>query len=525
MNNAILNRFQAIFKGNEKVYGVFVPGEKSEPGQKQGGKAWTESKPLSFSHYADHINGRKSLGVSPIFQEKFVVFSVIDVDRYAMGVNDPVLNRIKNLGLPLLPFRSKSGGLHLYQFFSEPTEARRSIDLMKNYLLLLGLGEKTEIFPKQAYLKGGKKGNWINLPYFGEEGKAVPSRHMIGEDGEGLPLATAIHSIDEKSCTIETALEIVNEIPLNDGPPCLQEILISRDLGENEGRNNFFFSLGRYWKAKDQTRLEEELLEANKMLIKPLDEEEMEDVIKSATTSEASYLCNHYPLKPICKKSICKTRQYGIGNDRISNFSFGLLKKFNSDPPSYLWDIDGKDFQFDDEESILSQTYFRKQSVRHLARAPKKIKEDAWTDIINSALANMEVVEVDMDNDFSAGALFRSYLVEFLEYRGHVSEISQLSLGGVFKDEDSKSYVFKVQPFYEFLIDVKKFRAFSPAEIRNQLNNKYEAKAIKQRFAGKQVRAWVIPFSVMAPIIETVSPDVDFTDTVKELRGNDGEEF
>jgi hypothetical protein len=38
------------------------------------------------------------------------------------------------------------------------------------------------------------------------------------------------------------------------------------------------------------------------MLIKPLDEEEMEDVIKSATTSEASYLCNHYPLKLICKK-------------------------------------------------------------------------------------------------------------------------------------------------------------------------------------------------------------------------------
>jgi hypothetical protein len=513
----IYNKFKELFRGNETAYGRFSPGQKAEEEAKQEGKAWTEKRPLSYTHYQEHLDGVASLGVSPIFEERFVVFSVIDVDQYANGANRFVLKRVEELNIPLLPFRSKSGGLHLYQFFTDKTEAKDAIELMKEYLHVLGLNEKTEIFPKQAYLKGEKIGNWINLPYFGGTDNG---RYLMDTQGNPVQLANAILEIEHRSCAIATAREILAETPIFDGPPCLQEIIISKRLGENEGRNNFFFSLGRYWKTKDETRLEEELDAVNGIFEAPLGEEEMETVKNSARTSEASYLCQLDPLRKFCKKTICKAREYGIGNNSISNFSFGLLKKFNSDPPSYVWDIDGAEFEFDNEHAILSQKNFQVLAVRHLGRNPRKIKEDAWNDIINTALSNMEVIEVDPDNDFSAGAMLRNYLVEFLEYRGHVDHPSQISLGGVFKD--SMDYVFKVEPFHTFLKDVKRFNSFTASEIRNRLK-KLGGESKSKRLEGRQIRAWFVPVDAIEPLIEEAPIDVDFSDVAKKYNEDEGD--
>jgi hypothetical protein len=79
-----------------------------------------------------------------------------------------LIKKVEAAKLPLVPCRSKSGGLHLFMFATEPVLAKAMQDCLRELAAGLGIAG-SEIFPKQAELLSdrGDQGTWMIMPYFG----------------------------------------------------------------------------------------------------------------------------------------------------------------------------------------------------------------------------------------------------------------------------------------------------------------------------------------------------------------------
>ena len=340
--------FIETFEANDEQYGQFAPA-KVQDGVKIEGSAWTETVKLTHSAWDAHVRGEVGLGVVPIFKEQYVRWTAIDVDEYnAKDKLNNILHVIQEYTLPFIPFRSKSGGLHLYTFYNEvdgPVKDQKTPETFaKSFYQFSAFPLKTEIFPKQTVLKESQKGNWINLPYFnGDE----TTRYLLTFDKERLPMADAMTYIQRNKYTLKQVRSIFAGLPMADGPPCLQNIFMgSTIVGPNDGRNNSFIFAARYWKTKDINELHNQINLANGRLPAPLEQREVDSTANSAEKTNATYKCHDVPLKAICNNALCRTREFGIDHVDISNFSFGKLTKYDSDPPYDVWEIDGQKMTF-----------------------------------------------------------------------------------------------------------------------------------------------------------------------------------
>ena len=116
-------KFKEIFKGNNSAYGIMqLTGETTEKG-KAVAKAFIKRETITDKLWQEHIDGKEpALGVIPINEDNQCRWGCIDIDVY--NVDHLVLMRsIKGLGFPLVTFRSKSGGAHLFLFSKEDIPA------------------------------------------------------------------------------------------------------------------------------------------------------------------------------------------------------------------------------------------------------------------------------------------------------------------------------------------------------------------------------------------------------------------
>ena len=108
-----------------------------------------------------------SLGIIPIRSDQTCVWGAFDIDEYNLDHKN-LVGKIKKMNLPLIVFRSKSGGAHVYMFVKEPLSAADMQKHIKLFAAYLGFAN-CEVFPKQTKLlvDRGDVGNFLNLPYFG----------------------------------------------------------------------------------------------------------------------------------------------------------------------------------------------------------------------------------------------------------------------------------------------------------------------------------------------------------------------
>lgn len=456
----------------------------------------TEYGNVSEELYLAHLNGKTSIGIIPIAEDNTVNFVVIDVDDYT---NTKVfLLSIYEYDLPIVPFRSKSGGLHLYIFFSAPVKASEGIEIAQKYRKLLGLPPKTEIFPKQAALKKGGAGSWINLPYFNKD---TTNRYMLNEDGEEVSFGEAMLHIKQKRLTLATITSLYDDLPLADAPPCLQTLYLR---GDTTMRNQYMFSLARYYKAKFGDDFEQYLVEANNKLDPPLKLKELVDtVITSHKKRDYAYKCSDEPICSFCDDVLCKKRQYGVGNDEISNLSFEDFIQYDTDPPYYEWIINGKKLKFFNEADIVQQAVFRNMVFRKIHILPARLKDSVWTRIVNKALANIQLVHIEVEDDISDGAMFRDFLVEFLTKRALAKNKEQILVDRVYKDQQTNSFLFKPKNLILFLYQQKQFRAFGQTEVHERLME-MGARPIRYyvNSNNKNLRLWSMPASAISNLLE-----------------------
>ncbi len=264
-------------------------------------KTATVEGPLTPELVWAHFNGKASIGVAPVKADSTCRFGVLDIDWYDMPEDDVVRVRDR-LRTMCAGFRSKSRGLHVYVFTSEPVPAQ----VMHDYLVTLrkrlpkDIQKKTEIFPKESQTRVGPNDEptAVNLPLKETQRELV---FLIDETGirfvqdDQSPIVTMRHidahcRIDAKALT-----EIVGETPSMDGS----------DIGyrvpkDPKGRNDLLMRIAMSMQARGWTDKEMDLeinrlnKEGNKsdddmissVMTSPLDQGEIDNLLKQAKKRE-----------------------------------------------------------------------------------------------------------------------------------------------------------------------------------------------------------------------------------------------
>ena len=212
---------------------------------KQKAKSFIVRQPLTLELMQGHIDGVKGVGAIPINEKNQCKFGALDIDEYPLD-HKQLVDKLNQFKIPCIVCRSKSGGAHIFFFFTEWMEAADFRDKAAEIAAALGHG-RCEIFPKQeqVLVERGDVGNFINLPYFDAE-KTL--RFAYWKDGRVYVEATLQEFIDrihKIKCDPNKFMDISVGGKPNLYPgyvPCLKSLLT---MGIFEGgRNKAAFQLG-----------------------------------------------------------------------------------------------------------------------------------------------------------------------------------------------------------------------------------------------------------------------------------------
>ena len=143
-----MEKFKFIFEGLDVAYGQHQSERKRADG-KQEGKSYIVKKIVTEELWEAHLAGEgPSLGIIPIMADNTARWGCIDIDTYPIDYRS-IINSFRKLQIPLVPCRSKSGGLHLFLFFKKPIAAKLIREKLREVAAALGYSS-VEVFPKQS---------------------------------------------------------------------------------------------------------------------------------------------------------------------------------------------------------------------------------------------------------------------------------------------------------------------------------------------------------------------------------------
>jgi hypothetical protein len=499
----ILADFMDLFAGDTLNFGVHAY-KFTDAGKEAGTNSTVTNRLLTMEEYKEHLAGNKGLGIIPINEKNEVKFGVIDLDVYDSDLQIYV-DAIERNNLPLVPFKSKSGGLHLYMFVRSWVSAKSVVEILHSIVNVLNLdlyikhklNRIIEIFPKQTKLAQGGVGSWINLPYYNE----AKTRQCAIRSGKELSLSEALAYAKAKRVSLTEARTLLNELPYTDAPPCLQTIHLLDVMGKNSGRNNYLFSFAVYLKKKEPEFWEQRLYEVNNTLQEPLKRDEVEGtILNSLRKKDYTYKCNEQPCVEYCRRELCKKRDFGIGKEGgyFSELEYGALTQIRSAEPYYEWEVKLPTadkftrMRFKSEADIIGQDVFLRLCFRDLHILPIKIKQVEWYKLINQALAEVKVVDVDQADDASAMGMFKQLFQEYLTDRAMAATKDQILTKRAYHDEMSHKYYFRAIDLSNYVFVSKMFRYFAPADIHGVLRDFGAVATRIKTESGKQLRVYEI---------------------------------
>jgi hypothetical protein len=501
-----VKKFKSIFYGLDRAYGQYKSDGQLVNG-KAGGKAFILKKPVTDQLWIDHIEGKDpSLGIIPIRDNSTCTWGCIDIDTYPLD-HKKIVRKIRDLELPLVMCRSKSGGAHVFIFLKEPVQAKLVRDKLQEWAGELGYAN-CEIFPKQIEIQAdrGDTGNFLNLPYHGGDDSM---RHGFSDDGSGASL-DGFFSLYDTYCTTEKDLKEFkvkrkNEIELNDGPPCLST-LMSQGIPPG-GRDNTLYQYAVYAKKKWPDDWSAKIEEFNyKYMESPLPAQQVLKTIKQHEKKDYQYKCKDQPMCAVCSLNICKGKQYGVGNTFEHQVSD--LTKYESDESTWFLNIDGRRLKLSTDQ-LYDQHKFRRACMNEINVMPNMMRPNDWDSRLQSLLDNVEVIQ--MPHEITKTGRFESLLERFLEDQGEAEHVDEIDMGkALFEQRDYTDKIkddkgereitvkkmtayFKSEWLQKFL-KRNDFKDFSTTEMAAHIRNKLGGGDTRRKIKGKTAYLWFVPW-------------------------------
>jgi len=469
-----MEEFITYFTGLKRNYGFcnidngYKDPESGKIKFKPGDYGWSSS-PVLKQDYQDHLEGKKSIGIQPCDDDGMASFGAIDIDPDYKNFNaSKYLKIIEENDLPVVPIKSKSGGLHVYVFTKTKIQASEIREFLETLLFSFGLPANTEIFPKQTKLgenADGKpiNGNFINLPYFNKK-----ERVALMPNGEEIKYEDFINIIGLNLQTKEQLKKIAGDLVKKeltggpaeflDGPPCLQAI--TKELGEGEKlpdeRDRFLFNYMVFAKKKYKDNWEKKVLEAGRNYI--LYDDDWGDAkvlakIKGWLKDTAGHTCNLDPIAKKCSKIECIKRPFGVASQLSESWPMlsGLTKIDYKPEPEFYINVsrpNGKvaTIHAKNVKQIIEQRELKALIAAQIEVVPPPIKSKDFNGMLKDLWSNMDVLKP------ASGTTPREILFELTkEYLNGVQATSHNSfMTGAVLEEEGYVY-FKFQPYFDDL--------------------------------------------------------------------------
>lgn len=507
----VVKRFLALFAGYPEIRGIWHP---ERPIEKQ---CWTYKQGPDEEAWIAHLSGKcvvkggkthaYGLGVIPLDPQGNTVWGAIDIDAHSAetSIDIPALvDKIHELGLPLLVAKTRRSGAHAYLFLEEPTNAATVKKLLIKWARDLGF-EGSETFPNQTEIKGSGSGYWLNMPYFAtfEE----ETQKYCYHDGDRL---SAKEFLDLAEYIKASPAEIENflKTDVSDAPPCL-ESLISSGISSNNG----YYQAAVYLRKKHgKDGLGDRLLDMwskHGRDADPGNPFKSADIVKVANSvsrgKDFQYKCRETPMCDLCDKDACVRREFGISVSEKGILNLGAypvfqsVEKLNTKPP--LWFL-----KVDNDLLELTTSQFKRYDTVHSAAMeqlnPPKVyppmSQKQWLGIYGN-LVNNNCTIIDAPPEASSEGVIINSMWRFLSAYDKVKDPENLAtrediLTGqpVLQKKDRRRIIcFRGIDLVNYLKNNKTDQNKSPSELwailrRNGVQND------QLRVGHKNIKIWFV---------------------------------
>jgi hypothetical protein len=345
----------------------------------------------------------------------------LDIDDYELS-HDEVMERISKHSLPWMVNRTKSGGLRIILFFSEPIEAALVQDGMKVLAAQLGFA-KCEIFPKQTQvLNEDDYPGWTFLPY-GPTFDHFVEQYGLTHNANGMTLLEYVTRAEQKHISKEkfiNAIQIENRIKTEaragakkhgngrwvqeesleatiratfcDGPPCLWDIARQ---GSSVFQHNHLFNCAVFFKNKYPDNWKEPLQWVNDQLLRPVgNTDKLKDLMRSMdNTKKYTHKCQEEPICSHCNPYACRRMRYGVGNGQaqMDHYELGLTI-VTSQPYRFTVNI-GDTRAPCSAADLLNVHKFRELCMKYSGEFPDKQAQKDWDQVLRRSIETATYIE------------------------------------------------------------------------------------------------------------------------------------
>lgn len=536
-------RLAALFAGNDTHYGTH-----GEPVLDSSGRGKWSIRPS-----AETVNGqvteklwkehategsRKPLGIVPIRTDNATIWGSIDYDVYDTALTD-LIKKVEALKLPLVPCRSKSGGLHLFMFVTEPVPAKLMQNVLRSLAAELGIAG-SEIFPKQTELLSdrGDRGSWMIMPYFGGDfGGKLKMQFGMRNNGGEVSLSEFVRIAEKAKQTPDQLLELGKrvhgaapassskrggskrgkkgtadeaDVPFGDGPPCLT--LMMREGGiKPGGQNDTLFHMGVYFKKKFPDTWREELEKANATCLVPAGSQEgLDSVVRSLSRTDYEYKCKSEPMFSHCDAITCRKKTYGVtgGSSGAMVPIIGSIAKMNSEPPVWFVEVEQKKIECTTED-LQQWNRFQRILMEKLHNPFGVIPQPVWLAVVQEAMSKKEMDIVPVSEDVQEGGSFRELLETYLTNRQRGENEEDLLSGRPWEDQDKGRFYFQISKLMRYL-EREGMKTIKTPQVVTKLRemNKGEDCHETREIKGKLVRLHFVPSTIVQATPKISTPQV-----------------
>ena len=495
----MIERLKDIFKGLESAHGITNKTEQIRHDGKNEVRSKTIREPVTNELWQKHLNGEEpGLGIIPINEENKCKWGAIDIDTYPFD-HLKLIKKIRENKFPLIVFRSKSGGAHVYCFTKQFVAA--SLMRQKLQLMASALGyAKAEIFPKQSKVMAerGDVGSFLNMPYHGGD-RTV--KYAIDDNGNSLTIEKfikayeliALENIELENLFVNKKKEKVKE-EFPDGPPCLNTIIKNGPIVEGNGdvaasgRDNGLFNIGVYVKKANPIGWEDKLEDYNteKYIKPPLKSKDIDRIVKQLDKKDYDYRCKDKPICNFCNEALCYTKQYGKGGD-VRMPAIESIRKYESDPPIFFVDINGENIEVD-APTLHDHEKFSIACMTELGTPLIPVAKLVWRKQLASLMKNMSTLEAP--DDTKVDVQLKELLTEFVSRDGkNIEDILKRKP----YTENNITY-FKFKDFWSFILRGKTWpeKTYNKNKTIRLLENLFKAKSDTIRIKDKQHKIWMV---------------------------------
>jgi hypothetical protein len=490
-------RLMALFAGNEKAHGTH-----GEPYQEASSQKWhikttarTRRRPVTPALWESHLGGKEPLGVIPIRDDGTCSWGSIDVDEYDINLLD-IIVRVEAARLPLVPYRSKSGGLHLFLFLTEAAGVQAALG---DAAAALGL-EGCEIFPKQVNLGGDGVGNWIAMPYLGTTfgGKL---REQVGLRKTGAALTV------EQFCALaEQSRTTLNEF-VTTVPKRMPLRLVANTRPKDDAARQLERRCATVAKARSGERnnvlYREAVALGNLVGADELDEATVRERMISAG------LATELPLPEVrdtVTRAIADGKLEPAGGPPKGAPVIVSWRKLSSDDPVWFLTIEGSNGELEIKriDDITNFRRFADQCAKQLDIFFPPVKAADWASILREAKSRL-VVEHASEDTTRAGA-FHEHLEEFLTNRARGERREDILSGRPWEDDEKQRHEFRMRDLYRFIVRGG-MRDVSQHECGQWVKKLGGGPVVPTptTIKGKSVRLWFVP-SEAAQVTPALDP-------------------